>query len=55
MSSYQVSYKTPTGETKTVSLEARSGTHALTLAMERYHELRSHPNRITRVFEEDPK
>ena len=55
MKDYQVSYKTAQGETKTISFEASSGTHALTMAMERYNELRAHPNRITRVFEEGTK
>ena len=55
MKDYQISYKTAQGETKTISFEASSGTQALTMAMERYSELRAHPNRITRVFEEDIK
>lgn len=51
---FSVSYKTADGEEKHLSIEATSGTHAISVAREQYEELYLHPNRIYRVVEESP-
>ena len=55
MTYYSLTYKDSNGDDHSVTLEADSGTHAITVAMEQYNELRLHPNRITRVHEEAKK
>lgn len=52
MNNYTLTYKDSKGNDHNVTLEARSGTHAILLAMEQSYELKLHPNRITRVLKE---
>ena len=52
MNQFTIVYKDSGGNDHSVSLEARSGTHAMLLAMEQSQELKLHPNRITRVHKE---
>ena len=49
---YTVSYKDSQGDNHDVTVAAHSGTHALTVAMDQYEELKLYPNRITRVHKE---
>lgn len=55
MACYSLTYIDANGKDHTVLLEAKSGTHAIIVAMERYEELRLHPDRITKVTREDCK
>jgi len=52
MSYFSLIYQDSNGEDHTVTIEATSGTHAISIALEQYEELRLHPNRITRVHKE---
>lgn len=53
MTSYSLTYSTSKGESKTLSVDATSASHAIAVGMELLEELRLHPNRITRVFKEE--
>lgn len=53
MSYFSLTYTDAQGDNHTVTLEATSGTHAISVALEKYEELRLHPNRITRVYKEE--
>lgn len=53
MNNYSVSFKNGEGMLKTISISAKSATHAIILVMERYASLQLHPNRITRVLKEE--
>ena len=52
MKTYSVTYKDQKGNEHTLAFEATSGTHALAIAMSEVDELKAHPGRVTRVFEE---
>lgn len=49
---YIVTYKDALDDEHDVVVSAKSGTHALAIAMEMYTELKLHPDRITRVIPE---
>ena len=53
MKCYSLMYNDHNGDSHTVVVEAESGTHALTVAMDQYQELKLHPNRITKIYRED--
>ena len=55
MTIYTLTYNTRQGESKTVSVDATSASHAIVVGMELLEELGLHPNRITQVFKEDTK
>ena len=54
MNRYTVTYNDGEGKPHDVGVVATSGTHALTVAMDHYAELKRHPNRINRVTKEGP-
>ena len=52
MKTFSLTYKDQNGDEHTLAFEATSGTHALAVAMSEVDELKAHPGRIIRVFEE---
>ena len=52
MNLYTVIYKDGDGNDHEVTVVASSGTHAITVAMDQYEELKAHPGRITRIHKE---
>ena len=55
MNRYTITYKDEAGVDHEVSVAANSGTHAITVAMDQYQELKLHPGRITRIYQEKTK
>ena len=55
MNSYTVTYKDAEGTSHEVSVLANSGTHAITVAMDQYQELKRYPGRIARIYQEERK
>ena len=52
MSRYTVEFKSPGGKDKSCSVVAHSPSGALAGAMEKHNDLRSYPDRITRIIKE---
>ena len=52
MKTFSLTYKDQNGDEHTMAIEATSGTHALSIALDEVAELKAYPGRITRVFEE---
>ena len=55
MNRFTVTYKDGDGASREVSVLANSGTHAITVAMDQYQELKLYPGRITRIHKEETK
>ena len=55
MNRFTVAYKDGDGTSHEVSVLANSGTHAITVAMNQYQELKLHPGRIVRIYQEETK
>lgn len=53
MNRYTVAYKDGDGNDHEVKVTAISGTHAITVAMDQYEELKAYPGRITRIYQEN--